>query len=223
MCVQEAEGWHSCCELALQFSVLVLVGVSGVVSRHCLLLCLFFAVVEGTSLLGELKGLVFRTGAGAVGTKKFKLHWVLSHFQSSLCITMYLFIDNSVKSDHHVGPDRHIAIKWCTDIQLLMDWHECFSDIEDRFDWLGDALSCSAISGSKWNNLTADRHKVLYIHSFQTRMTLKMPDFSSSATVKLTAVVFKKYLDNCWIYCCEIWSSPQRINSHDFGDLLNFS
>lgn len=42
-----------------------MVGFGGVVSRRCLLPCLFFAGVEGTSLLGGRRGLGFRPGAGA--------------------------------------------------------------------------------------------------------------------------------------------------------------
>lgn len=64
MYVQEAEGWHSCCVLTLQLGILVLVGVGGVVSRHCLLLGLLLTGVEGTSLLGGWSSLGFRTGAG---------------------------------------------------------------------------------------------------------------------------------------------------------------
>lgn len=61
-------------QLALQFSVLVLVGVSGVVSWHSPLPSFLYAGIVGPSLPGGLKSLGFRTGAGAVGTKKFKLH-----------------------------------------------------------------------------------------------------------------------------------------------------
>lgn len=53
--------------LALQFSVLVLVRVGGVVSWHPLLLRLLSAVAEGTSPRGGLKSVGFRAGAGAGG------------------------------------------------------------------------------------------------------------------------------------------------------------
>lgn len=91
MCVQEAVSSHSCWDLTLQFSVLVLIGVGGVVSWHCLLLLLHFLFVgiEGISLLGGLKSMGFRTGAGPVGTKMIQAA-VLPHPRAcaiySLCI-----------------------------------------------------------------------------------------------------------------------------------------
>lgn len=70
-------------QLALQFCVLVLVGVSGVVSWHSPLPSFLCTGIVGPSLPGGLKSVGFRTRAGAVGTKKFKLHWILPHSLSS--------------------------------------------------------------------------------------------------------------------------------------------
>lgn len=60
--------------LALQFSVLVLEGVGGVISRRRLLPRLLFGGVEWTSLLGGLKSVRLGTGAGPAGTKGWTIH-----------------------------------------------------------------------------------------------------------------------------------------------------
>lgn len=124
MYVQEAEGWHSCCVLILQFGVLVLVGVGGVVSW----LCLLFARVEGSSLLGGQKSLGFRTGAGAGRTQKHKLHWVLPYFQfrcaslalATLCMcwlaTWQSRSTTLVQTEISQKTTGWIAMKWWTDI-----------------------------------------------------------------------------------------------------------
>lgn len=65
VCVQEADGW----ELALQFSVLVLEGVGGVISCRCLLPRLLFGGAEWTSLLGGLKSVWLGTRAGPAWKK----------------------------------------------------------------------------------------------------------------------------------------------------------
>lgn len=54
MYVQEVDGYHSCYAVSLEFSVLVLVRVGGVVSRlgGVAFLLLLLASVEGVALLG---------------------------------------------------------------------------------------------------------------------------------------------------------------------------
>lgn len=108
MCVQEAVSSHSCWDLTLQFSVLVLVRVGGVVSWHCLLLHFFFVGVGGISLLGGLKSMGFRTGAGPVGTKKFKLQLSPAP-PPGLCYLwlVYFFSYNLTNSVHRTGLSRH--------------------------------------------------------------------------------------------------------------------
>lgn len=70
--VQEADGWLSYWELALQFSVLVLIGVGGVISCRCLLPQLLFRGPEWTSLLRGLKRVGLRTGAGPTRKERKK-------------------------------------------------------------------------------------------------------------------------------------------------------